>query len=152
MTNRHQSPWTPESIAKLKELWMSEGKFSAGAIARQLNTSKNSVVGKAHRLGLAARPSPIKPAGPNGTQTKIRREQSLAVREVVKAAPVVEQAVKYSPFRTCQFIHGKERTEYRFCGEVVASGTAWCPEHYRRVYLSAVKAEAEKLRDMVAAI
>jgi GcrA cell cycle regulator len=144
MTNRHQSPWTPESIAKLKELWMSEGKFSAGAIARQLNTSKNSVLGKAHRLGLAARPSPIKPAGPNGTQTKIRREQSLAVREVVKAAPVVEQAVKYSPFRTCQFLHGDTRAEYRFCGDAVAQGSAYCGAHHRVCFIPLPRSAAHR--------
>jgi GcrA cell cycle regulator len=51
--------WTTDSIATLTELWQA-GK-SASEIAEHLGgISRNAVIGKAHRLGLAARPSPIK--------------------------------------------------------------------------------------------
>jgi GcrA cell cycle regulator len=49
-------------IPKLRELWASG--MSTPKIAEALHTTKNSVVGKAHRLNLPDRPSPIK--GPNG--------------------------------------------------------------------------------------
>ncbi|WP_287787885.1 GcrA family cell cycle regulator [Acidiphilium sp.] len=50
--------WTDEIIARLRQLW-DEG-LSTAEIGRRLNISKNSVVGKAHRLDLPARPSPIR--------------------------------------------------------------------------------------------
>lgn len=54
--------WMTESaIAKLRKLW-DEG-HSTNEIGRRLGVSKNTVVGKAHRLDLAARPSPIRRSG-----------------------------------------------------------------------------------------
>ena len=51
--------WTDERIAKLKEMW--EGGATASQIADELGgVSRNAVIGKAHRLGLKARPSPVK--------------------------------------------------------------------------------------------
>ncbi|PZU51391.1 MAG: GcrA cell cycle regulator [Sphingomonas sp.] len=52
--------WTDERIALLKQYW-EEGR-SASQIAEILGEglSRNAVIGKAHRLGLASRPSPLK--------------------------------------------------------------------------------------------
>ena len=50
--------WTDEMVEELKKLW-AEG-VTTGEIGRRLNISKNSIVGKVHRLGLSGRPSPIK--------------------------------------------------------------------------------------------
>ena len=52
--------WTDERIAKLTKMW--EGGATASQIAEDLGgVSRNAVIGKAHRLGLKARPSPVKP-------------------------------------------------------------------------------------------
>ncbi len=52
--------WTDERIERLKAMW-TEGK-TASAIAEELGgVSRNAVIGKAHRLGLDARPSPVRP-------------------------------------------------------------------------------------------
>ena len=52
--------WTDERIATLKKMW--EGGATASQIADELGgVSRNAVIGKAHRLGLKARPSPVKP-------------------------------------------------------------------------------------------
>ncbi len=50
--------WTDEVIERLKALW-AEG-LSTAEIGRRMGISKNAVVGKAHRLALPARPSPIR--------------------------------------------------------------------------------------------
>jgi GcrA cell cycle regulator len=51
--------WTDERIATLKKMW--EGGSTASEIATALGgVSRNAVIGKAHRLGLKARPSPVK--------------------------------------------------------------------------------------------
>ena len=52
--------WTDERIEKLTKMW--EGGATASQIAEDLGgVSRNAVIGKAHRLGLKARPSPVKP-------------------------------------------------------------------------------------------
>jgi GcrA cell cycle regulator len=51
--------WTEERIATLTRMW--EGGATASQIAEELGgVSRNAVIGKAHRLGLKARPSPVK--------------------------------------------------------------------------------------------
>src|SRR5689334_10978287 len=51
--------WTDERIDRLKAMW-NEGK-TASQIAEELGgVSRNAVIGKAHRLGLDSRPSPVK--------------------------------------------------------------------------------------------
>ena len=51
--------WTDERIDRLKALWL-QG-MTASQIADELGgVSRNAVIGKAHRLGLQSRPSPVK--------------------------------------------------------------------------------------------
>ena len=52
--------WTDERIAILKRGW--EGGKTATQIAEELGegVTRNAVIGKAHRLGLESRPSPVK--------------------------------------------------------------------------------------------
>ena len=49
--------WTPEAIATLTRLW--DSGLTTGRIANVLGTSRNSIIGKARRLKLTPRPSPI---------------------------------------------------------------------------------------------
>lgn len=56
--------WNEETIARLRALW-SEG-LSTAEIGRRMGVSKNAVVGKAHRLSLPPRPSPIRRDGSVG--------------------------------------------------------------------------------------
>ena len=50
--------WNDDTISRLRTLW-DEG-HSTAEIGRRLGITKNAVVGKAHRLMLPARPSPIR--------------------------------------------------------------------------------------------
>ena len=64
--------WTDERIERLKTMW-DEGA-TASQIADELGgVSRNAVIGKAHRLGLQARPSPVKP-----TRRRPRRSRRRA--------------------------------------------------------------------------
>ncbi len=52
--------WTDDRIDTLKSMW--EKGMTASQIADALgDVSRNAVIGKAHRLGLQSRPSPVKP-------------------------------------------------------------------------------------------
>ncbi|MCP3730105.1 GcrA family cell cycle regulator [Sphingomonas sp. MG17] len=55
--------WTDERIETLRKMW--DSGLTATQIAEELGgVSRNAVIGKAHRLGLASRPSPVKPNAP----------------------------------------------------------------------------------------
>ncbi|RIV82662.1 GcrA cell cycle regulator, partial [Aurantiacibacter xanthus] len=61
--------WTDERIAQLTKMW--EGGATASQIAEELgDVSRNAVIGKAHRLGLKARPSPVKASDKKDTKKK----------------------------------------------------------------------------------
>lgn len=59
MTDNH---WTPERIDELRRYW-SEGLSLSGIAKAMGNLNRNQVVGKAHRLNLPKRPSPLAAEG-----------------------------------------------------------------------------------------
>ncbi len=72
--------WTDERIGTLQKMW--EGGSTASQIAEELGgVSRNAVIGKAHRLGLKSRPSPVKAA------EKKKKAATAAKKAPVKAAP-----------------------------------------------------------------
>ncbi|MCP1230252.1 GcrA family cell cycle regulator [Acetobacter indonesiensis] len=93
--------WTEDTISRLKELW-AEG-LSTAEIGRRLSITKNAVVGKAHRLGLPARPSPIRrgekkaapEAAPKATVAATAALPS-ADTKTVETAPVAASAAPES--------------------------------------------------------
>jgi GcrA cell cycle regulator len=72
--------WTEDRIELLKKLW--DGGQSASQIAEELSggITRNAVIGKAHRLGLKARPSPVK------SETSPRKAVQASVKAATKAA------------------------------------------------------------------
>src|ERR1700740_2799949 len=75
--------WTEERIERLKKMWH-EGA-TASQIADELGgVSRNAVIGKAHRLGLEQRPSPVKP----GEEKEAKKSAPAAVAP--KSAPKAE--------------------------------------------------------------
>lgn len=78
--------WTDERIETLKKMW--EGGQTASQIAEALGeVSRNAVIGKAHRLGLQARPSPVKPNEPVAAQPALVAEPAPPPSEPKAAAP-----------------------------------------------------------------
>lgn len=99
--------WTDERIATLTKMW--EGGATASQIADELGgVSRNAVIGKAHRLGLKSRPSPVKAneakpaAAPKEPETRVSAPKprtkapapevvSEPEKPAVAAAPVPSQ-------------------------------------------------------------
>ena len=50
--------WTDQMVEDLRTMW--KQGLTTAEIGKKLGVSKNSIVGKVHRLGLSGRPSPIK--------------------------------------------------------------------------------------------
>ena len=152
--------WTDDRVATLKKLW-GEGK-TAAEIAKELGgVTRNAVIGKAHRLKLSNRVSPIqqnkKPA------PKVQPAQAVE-KKAQKVAPVQTQdndkpkiALIDLKAGECRWAHGDPREEdFGFCGSAALPGLPYCPEHAKVAYQAAtrnriLKAEAENAGDGVTA-
>lgn len=124
--------WTDERIELLKTLW-GEG-LTTGEIGKRLGVSKNAVVGKAHRLGLKGRPSPIK-----RTRKAAKPDKPEKPAEPAKAVMELQGP-------TCRWPFGDPREPgFHFCGKPALTGKPYCAEHAAVAYVnSSSKAKAEE--------
>jgi GcrA cell cycle regulator len=87
--------WTEERIERLKSMW--EKGMTASQIAEELGgVSRNAVIGKAHRLDLQSRPSPVKggegePARPE-PRKPVAKPKPAAVAAPARPAPAAAPA------------------------------------------------------------
>lgn len=79
--NQHSRNWTPERVTMLEKLW-ADG-LSATQIACEMGGTRNSVIGKVHRLRLAGRPKPESFGG--GKQDK--RGDNTRARNLARRSP-----------------------------------------------------------------
>jgi len=133
------SVWTPERIAEVTRLW-GEGLTTA-EIGKLVGVTKNAVVGKAHRLGLPPRPSPIRRKGGGSSGgSKNRgvggtRTPRLAAKATVKT---VHQLALSTSGARCKWPFGHPgEVDFHFCGSLALVNKSYCPEHYLMAYLPA---------------
>ena len=93
--------WTDERIEQLRSMW--EKGLTASQIADELGgVSRNAVIGKAHRLGLKSRPSPVK-----ATEKAARPVKAAAPKPATPAAaprpvaPAAPRPVAAAPKPAC---------------------------------------------------
>lgn len=138
---------TPDAILKLRE-WWADHAITTIEIGRRLGASKNAIVGKAHRLDLEARPSPIRRSGEPAVITRVRpvvrvtlpplaslSPQPPAPRPMIAAPIPIPRAtsVARSDRPKCCWPIGTPRTaSFRFCDEQAEPGRSYCDEHCKR--------------------
>ena len=152
--------WNDERVETLKKLW-SEG-FSASQIAAQLGgVTRNAVIGKVHRLGLAGRAKPAAASGTSAARPRKPRGASPGLRvsrAVVRGNTALAQAyeVEFEPEpelsnnviplgqrrsllelteNTCRWPLGDPgNPEVVFCGGQTISSLPYCAFHARLAY------------------
>jgi GcrA cell cycle regulator len=83
--------WTEERIERLKKMW--HDGATASQIADELGgVSRNAVIGKAHRLGLEQRPSPVKPGEEKEKKSAAAPAAKAPRADAPKAAPAAPAA------------------------------------------------------------
>ncbi len=92
--------WTPEQDRQLTELW-NEGRLSASLIAIELGTTKDAVVGRSHRLGLASRLAVLTKDGKTYTRMSVKPRGEPAMTKIFdrvdsKAGPAVRKEASAS--------------------------------------------------------
>lgn len=124
--------WNDEKIGKLKKLWQ-EG-LTTGEIGKRLGVSKNAVVGKAHRLGLKGRPSPIK------RQEAVPGAPAAAAPAAAKKQPVKIFTLTDLTHNTCRWPIGDPKHEdFHFCGKPIYPAKPYCLEHCAQAYVGSNK-------------
>ncbi|WP_063685591.1 GcrA family cell cycle regulator [Bradyrhizobium stylosanthis] len=119
------SVWdNPESEQVLRVMWM-EGS-SAALIADALRTSRNSVIGKVHRLGLSRTQRKPKVA---------KRPTRSRIAQPRPGEPVPFLKVKWFHCRAVLDQRGKDGLAV-FCGQAKTIGSPWCVKH-RRAFTAA---------------
>ena len=136
--------WTEQAVARLRALW-ADG-HSTAEIGRRLGVSKNSVVGKVHRLDLPGRPSPIRPPGsgtprPRPHPRPPRLADIMPLRSVppepVQPRPAIAPRIDPPVLGTlpCCWPIGQPKTaSFRFCDQPNEAGKPYCPEHCGLAY------------------
>lgn len=159
MRNVSSIEWTDAVIARLRALW-TEGHTTV-EIGRRLGISKNAVVGKAHRLNLPGRPSPIRKDGSTRTRPRQVRSERVPSPALAALSTPRPQAAPPSPSASvavpvesvgidranaperpagrvqecCWPIGQPGRTGFRFCSDPSEPGKPYCTEHCRSAYV-----------------
>ena len=79
-------PWSGQRVVILRQMW--SAGYSASEISRRLGggITRNAVIGKAHRLKLSKRPSPIifdKPSQPDAKTKKLDDQKVDSVNKAL---------------------------------------------------------------------
>ena len=146
--------WTDERIAALKSMWL-EG-MSASQVARRLGgVSRNAVIGKVHRMGLAGRDVPSRPRSLGGrppSRLGVRPAMAPAIRTSAKRNPQLQ--IMVAPFEVepsatiltlgehaCRWpIGDPESRDFGFCGRARSGHGSYCAGHTQVAFRGKPKA------------
>lgn len=159
--------WDDEAVAKLKKLW-SEG-LSAGQIAMRISMTRNAVIGKVHRLGLASRDTSSARVRSRMATSNRRKRESRSAQPVRKeppsaklfaadasVPPVEELVIPLAERKTIQTltesscrwpIGDPQAADFHFCGKTKASPLPYCEFHARRAYQPVVPQQRRAAQD-----
>ena len=138
--------WTPEKVERLKQEW--EAGTSARLIADMLGTTRNAVIGKAHRMELPVHADSVfrshaqakrakrKPR----SKTRIRRKPARLPSARAPAAPLslaLTDPLRI-PFADLESFHCRypvsDRAPHFFCGHARRHKSAFCAFHHALCY------------------
>lgn len=153
--------WNEQRVELLRQLW-GQGQTASQIAAILGGITRNAVIGKAHRLGLMARPSPIKRDGPKIVQPKRKASPGISSTGIAKMAnailrgavlpshikpeerrvdPNINRPSMTSRFgknagrSSCSWPIGDPKTaDFHFCGEPNEAGKPYCTTHCAQAY------------------
>lgn len=139
--------WTDDRVRTLSALWC-EGLSASQIACRLTGVTRNAVIGKVHRLGIAGRGRPSAPAAPARPRPPVPRPAVRKPRSVMPDAQVpprvpmrIESLDANDGVSILALTRGGCRwpfeclgsNEVRYCGRAAVRG-AFCAEHGARAY------------------
>ncbi len=148
--------WTDERVALLKKLWV-EGKTAAEIATTLGDVTRNAVIGKAHRLKLSNRVSPIqqnqktkkpiKASIPANTSEAPEKQRGPKKKDIVISRGKGLKLEQLGP-SMCRWPSGDPKAaDFGFCGEKSVSGLPYCDEHARVAYQAASRSRILNAED-----
>jgi GcrA cell cycle regulator len=137
--------WNEDNVRELRRLW--DAGYSAAAIGRQIGLSKNAVIGKAHRLGLKARPSPIKRGAARVIVEPLQPKQQppappVETTPVMRSLPPAPRKIASGP--SCLWPIGDPGdTDFHFCGRPAMQGKPYCTDHCAKAYITRTRTDTQ---------
>ena len=148
-------PWDDDNVSRLKELW--DQGLPTAQIGKLLGFTKNAVVGKAHRIGLERRPSPIRRTAVKPDRKKARSpvmpklnfENKLIEEKVTKIKnktyqPAINNIFSKNSKRGCEWPEGHpDESTFHFCNKERFDDKPYCLEHCAVAYIIPEKEEVK---------
>ena len=119
--------WDEDKLNKLKKLW-DEG-LPITKIGNEIGVSRNAIAGKAHRMWLPKRNSPISKSGDPRKNQVVNVENSKQL-----PLKILLREVEWSRNRCCWPIGDPKLPGFYFCGTSIVPGRPYCEEHSNLAY------------------
>ena len=120
--------WDEDKLNKLRKLW--DDGLPITKIGNEIGVSRNAIAGKAHRMGLPKRNSPISKSGDP------RKNQETNNSDNFRELPlkIMLRDVEWSRNRCCWPIGDPKLPGFSFCGTAIIPGRPYCEEHSNLAY------------------
>ena len=123
-----KNTWNVTKLKELEDLWKQGHPISK--IGEILGVSRNSVAGKAHRMGLAKRTSPIsseKKQIITGKKADVITDQNIPLK-------IKLRGVQWSRTKCCWPEGDPKQNDFKFCGQDIFPGRPYCDKHSLLAY------------------
>ena len=120
--------WDEKKLKELEDLWNQGHPISK--IGVLLGVSRNSIAGKAHRMGLPKRNSPI------STDKKQNLSGTKDNEIINKFIPlkIKLRGVQWSRTKCCWPEGDPKQNDFKFCGQDIFPGRPYCDKHSLMAY------------------
>ena len=154
--------WNDNNVTHLRELW--DQGLPTAQIGKLLGFTKNAVVGKAHRIGLERRPSPIRRTAVKPDRKKARspimpklhfESKPIQQNEIADNdktfVPATKNIFLSKIKRGCEWPKGHPgEIGFHFCGKERFDEKPYCLKHCAEAYVIPEKEENIKIANKVA--
>ena len=120
--------WDDDKLNKLRKLW--DDGLPITKIGNEIGVSRNAIAGKAHRMGLAKRTSPIS-SEKKQSVTGIKNNE---ITDKIIPLKIKLREVQWSRTKCCWPEGDPKQNDFKFCGQEIFPGRPYCDKHSLLAY------------------